>query len=122
LAEHTINLGHRIQLQNTTILSTKPKYMHRTIREAIEIELNPNNMNREDGFCLSKLWKAIICFLKDRRRPHQHEGRSGFSTRPSRLHLNRLHGVTFQKMILFIIINTTVKTSNPAKITMFTKN
>jgi hypothetical protein len=35
LAEHTINLGHRIQLQNTTILSTKPKYMHRTIREAI---------------------------------------------------------------------------------------
>jgi hypothetical protein len=54
VAEQSINLGHRIQLQNTTILSTKHRYMDRIIWEAIEIELHPNNMNREDGFCLSK--------------------------------------------------------------------
>jgi hypothetical protein len=54
VAEHSINLGHRIQLQNTTILSTKPRYMDCIIKEAIEIELHPNNMRREDGFCLSK--------------------------------------------------------------------
>jgi hypothetical protein len=54
VAEHSINLGHHIQLQNTIILSTKPRYKDRIIREAIEIELHPNNMNRDDGYCLSK--------------------------------------------------------------------
>jgi hypothetical protein len=82
VAEHSINLGHCIQLQNTTILSTKPRYKDRIIREAIEIELHPNNMNREDGFCLSKSWKPLICSLKDHRKPHQHDGGSGVPTRP----------------------------------------
>jgi hypothetical protein len=35
------------------------------IREATEIELQPNNMNREDGFCLSKAWTpTLICSMK----------------------------------------------------------
>jgi hypothetical protein len=54
MAEHSTNLGHAIQLHHPAILSTKPRYMDRIIREAIEIELHPNSMNREDGFCLSK--------------------------------------------------------------------
>jgi hypothetical protein len=82
VAEHSINLGHTIQLQNTTILSTKPRYMDRIIREGTEIELHPNNMNREEGFCLTKSWKPLICSMKDHRKPHQHENGSGFSTRP----------------------------------------
>jgi hypothetical protein len=90
VAEHSINLGHHIQLQNTTILSIKPRYMDCIIREAIEIELHPNNMNREDGFCLSKSWKPLICSLKDCRKPHHHDGGSGFSTRPRKsLHTRR---------------------------------
>jgi hypothetical protein len=38
--------------------------MDRTVREAIEIELHPYNINREGGFCLSISWKPLICSLK----------------------------------------------------------
>jgi hypothetical protein len=38
--------------------------MNRIVTEAIKIELHPNNMYREVGFCLSKSWKPLICSLK----------------------------------------------------------
>jgi hypothetical protein len=77
--QHSINLDHRIQLQDTTILSTKSRYMDRVIREATEIELHPNNMNKEDGLRLSRSWKSLIHTLEGRReRPiHQSQSRPG---------------------------------------------
>jgi hypothetical protein len=63
VAKHSINLGHRIQLQNTTILSTKSRYVDQMIKEATEIELHPN-MNRADGLHLSWSWKPLIHYLK----------------------------------------------------------
>jgi hypothetical protein len=52
-----------LRLDHTAILCTKPRYMDRIIREAIE--LHPNNIRKEDGFCLGKSWKPLICSLKN---------------------------------------------------------
>jgi hypothetical protein len=73
VAEHTVDLGHCIQFHETSILATKTRYMDRIIRGDIEIELHPNNMNTEVGFCLCKSWKPLICFL---RKPPEHDARS----------------------------------------------
>jgi hypothetical protein len=64
IAEHSIDQGHRIQFHNSSILATKTRYMYPIVREAIEIELHPYNINREGGFCLSKSWKPLIGSLK----------------------------------------------------------
>jgi hypothetical protein len=50
VAEHSINLGHRIKLHDTTVLSAKSTNTDQMIWEAIEIELCRNNMNRKTAF------------------------------------------------------------------------
>jgi hypothetical protein len=54
MTEHSINFHHRVQFNDTGILAKKPGHAVCVIREAIEIEHHPDNLNTKEGFSLSK--------------------------------------------------------------------
>jgi uncharacterized protein YqjF (DUF2071 family) len=60
VVECSINLGRWIQIQNIIILVKRSKQIDWILKEVIEIDLHPDNMNREDSFSLSQAWKPVI--------------------------------------------------------------
>jgi hypothetical protein len=63
VGKHSIGQGQRTQFHNASNLAMKTRYVECIVREATGILLRPLNMNREDGFCLSILWKPLTCSL-----------------------------------------------------------
>jgi hypothetical protein len=57
-----------MQFQGTSILAKNSKFMESIIGEVTEIELHPNNMNREEGSSLSTSWKPLLQTLKQQKK------------------------------------------------------
>jgi hypothetical protein len=51
VAQHAIETGHMIEFNNTTRLVRTEGYMDRIVKEAIEIQIHPNNINGGGATC-----------------------------------------------------------------------
>jgi len=56
LAKHAENLKHHVFIEESKVIARVDHSHHRKFREAIEIERHARNLNRDDGWKLSKNW------------------------------------------------------------------
>ena len=67
LAEHSVTSKHHICIEDAKVIARIDHYMKRCVIEAIEIEKHPKNINRDDGWKLSKSWTPIMTLIKNSR-------------------------------------------------------
>jgi hypothetical protein len=65
LAEHSDKTKHHICIEETKILARIDHYHNRKFREAIEIEKQPNNLNRDDGWKISQNWIPTLANMNN---------------------------------------------------------
>jgi hypothetical protein len=66
LAEHSRNIGHLICIENTKINAKMSHYGKIKVCEALEIELNASNINRDEGFKMKEAWRPVIHKIKNK--------------------------------------------------------
>ena len=60
VAEHIMDTGHSMKFSNIHRLAKVKGYIYTVVKEAIEIQLHLNNLNRENGFILGKTWQPLL--------------------------------------------------------------
>ena len=56
LAEHAENTNHHICIEEAKVIARIDHFHHRKLREALEIEKRPVNLNRDDGWNINRCW------------------------------------------------------------------
>ena len=60
LAEHVERSCHHVCIEDSKVVAKVDHFHHRKLREAIEIERHAKNLNRDDGWKLSKSWTPAL--------------------------------------------------------------
>ena len=69
LVEHAFITGHHICLENAKVIAREDNLVRRKIRENIEINLNENCVNMDDGTKISDSWKPLLHSLQIKENP-----------------------------------------------------
>ena len=56
LAEHVDKTKHHVCIEEAKVVAKVALFHHRKLREAIEIEKSPNNLNRDEGWKINRCW------------------------------------------------------------------
>jgi hypothetical protein len=64
LTEHSCTTSHHVCLEDARVVAKLDNYGKRKVMEALEIELNPNNLNKDDGWKLSESWRPVLVDLR----------------------------------------------------------
>ena len=67
LAEHAHLTKHHICLEDAKVIAREDNLTKRKIREKIEINLNENYLNRDDGARINDSWKPLLCSLQTKK-------------------------------------------------------
>jgi hypothetical protein len=71
--KHILDRGHSVKINNIYRLAKVKGYIYRVVKEAIEIQLHPNNFNRDGGFILSKTWHPLLFQLRSNTGNHNRD-------------------------------------------------
>lgn len=60
LAEHVEKTNHHACIEEASDIARVSQFHHWKFREALEIEKRPSNLNREDGWKISRCWVPAL--------------------------------------------------------------